>query len=108
AQRRRGPDAARDPGLVQPGEAAADQPGGAAVAAPARAAGAEARPACQLAGVDRRAEDGAAVDVGARVELELGEEVAPVRRELLERLLPGLRERARRLRRLRGRGVGLD
>ncbi len=60
-------------------------------------------PATLPAGWGRGAEDGAAVDVGARVELELGDDVAPVGREHLECRLPlgcerGARDLRRRLR----------
>src|SRR5205814_4292896 len=78
AQRPGDPDAARDSGLVEPAEAAADHPGGGAVAARARTAETEAGQTRQLARVDGSAEDGSAVDVGARVEVDLGYEVAPV------------------------------
>ena len=80
-----------------------------AVAVVARAAEEEAGLAAwRLHGIDRGAEDGAAVDVGARVELDLGDEVAPVGRQHLERRLPPLREGACGHLRLGSQADGLD
>src|ERR1700761_8118679 len=81
-------DAAGDSGIVEPRETSPDHSGGGAVAAGARAAEPEPGALRRLARVDRRAEDGRAVDVGARVELELRGSGAPVRGESLQRLPP--------------------
>jgi len=54
----------------------------------------EAGSCSRLDWVDRRAEDGSAIDVGAGIELDLGDEVAPVGGQDLERCLPRSRERA--------------
>jgi len=54
----------------------------------ARAAKAEAGFSCRLDRVQGSAQDGAAVNVGTRVQLELGDEVTPVRRQHLEGRLP--------------------
>src|SRR5689334_6380211 len=104
AERPRDADVTGDPGFVEAGETAADHAGGGAVPTRARAAEAEAGPAGRLDRVDGSAEDGTPVDVRARVELELGHEVAPVGRQRFERRLPlGLERRARDL----GRRLGL-
>src|SRR5579885_2605292 len=87
------PDVTADLRLVEPGEAAADHAGGGPVAAPARAAEAEAGPARRLGRVERGAEQRGALEVGARVEVELDHEVAPVRGQRRERRPPLGRER---------------
>src|SRR5438093_589836 len=87
-------DAAGNPDVVEAAEAAGDHSGRGAVAPLARAAEPEARPLAPLNRIERSAEHGAAVDVGARVELELDEDIAPVGGHDLERRVPGFRERA--------------
>src|SRR5262249_56631909 len=96
AERPGDPDPARDPGIVEAWEAAANDARGGAVTVPARAPEAESGSAGGLDRVDGSAEDGRTIDVRARVEFELGHEVTPVGRQHLEGRLPLRFERRRR------------
>src|SRR5262249_3420761 len=94
--------------VVETGEAAGDHPGRRAVAALTRAAKAEAGTTRRLHRVDRSAQNGGTVDVDARIELELGHEIAPVGWQQQERRLPIPREGARRRLGWRPRALGRE
>jgi acetoin:2,6-dichlorophenolindophenol oxidoreductase subunit alpha len=104
-------DGARNAGRVEPLEAAAHHRCRDAVTEVARAAEAEGETLSVAGGVERGEAKGGRLKMVARSELDLGVDVAPVRRQLGERLIPGFGEGrrsvacARPLRSL-GRGVG--
>src|SRR5690242_2429403 len=79
--------------LVDALEAAADHLRRRAVAEPARDAEPEARGAAETSGVDGRQRECCGIEVVARGELDLGVDVTPVVRQLLDRLIPLLDER---------------
>jgi acetoin:2,6-dichlorophenolindophenol oxidoreductase subunit alpha len=91
-ERAQDPDDARNAGRVEPLEAAAHHRSRGAVTELARASEAK-RKALPVAGrVERGEEERARVEVVARGELDLGIDVAPVGRQLGERLVPGFGE----------------